>query len=72
MVFLTVVKSNYATIAQIMMDLDIDVEMILNLDGGGSTTLHTRDENGELKQFMCETGSAEREVADAVAIVIKK
>ncbi len=71
MVLMTVEGANYAVVAQILMDMDIDVDTILNLDGGGSTTLHTKDEDGLLTQYMCETG-VERQVADAVAIVIKK
>jgi exopolysaccharide biosynthesis protein len=53
------------------MDMELDVETILNLDGGGSTTLHTLTEEGKLQQYICET-PIEREVADAIAIVKKK
>lgn len=68
---LTVPSANYAVIAQIFMDLDLDITEVLNLDGGGSTTLHTLSENGTLQRFLCET-PLEREVADAIAIVKKK
>ena len=71
LVMLTISGANYAVVVQAFMDMGLDMECILNLDGGGSTTLHTLDENGKLKQFICET-PIEREVADAIAIVKKK
>lgn len=71
LVILTIPSANYAVVTQAFMDLELDVINILNLDGGGSTTLHTRDENGKLQRFLCET-PLEREVADAIAIVKKK
>jgi len=64
-------SANYAFVAQIYMDMDLDVDCILNLDGGGSTTLHAQDEYGKLTRLVCET-PIEREVADAIAIVKKK
>ena len=71
LIILTMPSANYAFVTQIYMDMDLDVECILNLDGGGSTTLHSLDENGQLKQYLCET-PVERQVADAIAIVKKK
>ncbi len=70
LVIMTLPGANYAVAVQAFMDLNIDVTAVLNLDGGGSTTLHAQDENGALKLFLCET-PLEREVADAIAIVIK-
>lgn len=70
LIILTVPSANYAFVTQIFMDMDLDVDCVLNLDGGGSTTLHTLDENGKLTQHICET-PIEREVADAIAIVKK-
>ena len=70
LIILTVPSANYAFVTQIFMDMDLDIDCVLNLDGGGSTTLHSLDENGSLKQFICET-PIEREVADAIAIVKK-
>ena len=71
LIILTVSGANYAFVSQIFMDMDMDVENILNLDGGGSTTLHTLDDEGKLARFICET-PLERAVADAIAIVKKK
>lgn len=71
LVILTIPSANYAVVVQAFMDLDLDVKDVLNLDGGGSTTLHTLNESGALKQFLCET-PLEREVADSIAIVKKK
>lgn len=70
LVIMTLPGANYAVAVQAFMDLNIDVTTVLNLDGGGSTTLHAQDENGALKLLLCET-PLEREVADAIAIVIK-
>jgi len=71
LIILTMPSANYAFVAQIYMDMDLDVDCILNLDGGGSTTLHAQDEYGKLTRLVCET-PIEREVADAIAIVKKK
>lgn len=71
MILLSIPSANYAVAVQVFMDMDLDVDMILNLDGGGSTTLHTLNEEGNLVRFVCET-PIEREVADAIAIVKKK
>ena len=71
LIILTMPSANYAFATQVFMDMDLDVECILNLDGGGSTTMHSLNENGDLTQMICET-PIEREVADAIAIVKKK
>ena len=71
LIILTMPSANYAFVAQIFMDMEVDIDCVLNLDGGGSTTLHSLDENGDLTQYICET-PIEREVADAIAIVKKK
>jgi len=71
LIILTVPSANYAFVTQILMDMDVDIDCVLNLDGGGSTTLHSLNENGVLTQLLCET-PIEREVADAIAIVKKK
>ena len=71
LIILTMPSANYAFIAQIFMDMNVDIDCVLNLDGGGSTTLHSFDENGEFKRLLSES-ALEREVADAIAIVKKK
>lgn len=71
LIILTIPSANYAFITQVLMDMDVDVDTVLNLDGGGSTTLHSLNDSGVLTQLLCET-PIEREVADAIAIVKKK
>ena len=71
LVILTISSANYAFITQVLMDMNLDVDCVLNLDGGGSTTLHSLNDSGVLTQYICET-PIEREVADAIAIVKKK
>ena len=71
MILLCMPNANYAVVVQTLMDMDLDIDKILNLDGGGSTTLHTLTEDGKLDRFVCET-PIEREVADSIAIVKKK
>lgn len=72
LVMLTARQANYAMAVQAFMDLDMDIVTVLNLDGGGSTTLHIADENGDLHQYLCGNGKKERPVADALAIVLCK
>ena len=71
LIILTIPSANYAFVTQIFMDMDVDIDCVLNLDGGGSTTLHSLNDSGVLTQLLCET-PIEREVADAIAIVKKK
>ena len=54
------------------MDLDMDIHTVLNLDGGGSTTLHTVNQKGELERRVCGNGALERPVADTIAFVVGK
>ena len=70
MVLLCAEGANYAMVVQAFMDLDMDMDTVLNLDGGGSTTLHTQNSSGDLECKICGNGSKERPVADSVAIVI--
>jgi exopolysaccharide biosynthesis protein len=71
LVILTISGANYAVVTQAFMDMGLEMDCVLNLDGGGSTTLHARTEEGKLEQYICET-PVERAVADAIAIVKKK
>lgn len=63
---------NYAALVQVFMDLDMDIHTVLNLDGGGSTTLHTVNQKGELERRVCGNGALERPIADTIAIVVGK
>ena len=68
-VIVTMDKINYATLVQVFMDLDMDIKTVLNLDGGGSTTLYARDASGALKQYACGESPLERPIMDTIAFV---
>lgn len=65
-----------ADVAQVFMDLDVDVTNILNLDGGGSTTMVFENSNNEIVRGSVQYGTTdnkvERPVSDIVAIVLNK
>lgn len=63
---------NYAALVQVFMDLDMDIHTVLNLDGGGSTTLYALDKKGKLKQEVCGESPMERPIMDTIAIVTGK
>lgn len=65
-------EANYGALVQVFMDLDMDITTVLNLDGGGSSTLHALDEKGQLKRITCGQGALERPVMDTIAIVAGK
>ena len=62
--------TNAADTARIMMDLDLDVRDILNLDGGGSTTVVVA-ENGKnvIKNRPSDSGG-ERSVQSVLLITV--
>ena len=62
--------ATYSDMAQIFMDLDIDITNAINLDGGGSTTMVAEDENGNMKlESPLLSGSKERALGNILAIV---
>ena len=63
-------NGNYASILQVFMDLDMDIHTILNLDGGGSTTLYAKNDRGRLQRYLSGEGALERPVLDCLAIVM--
>lgn len=63
---------NYAALVQVFMDLDMDIHTVLNLDGGGSTTLYALNKKGKLKQEVCGESPVERPIMDTIAIVAGK
>lgn len=71
-VIVTMDNINYAALVQVFMDLDMDIHTVLNLDGGGSTTLYARDKNGNLKQYACGESPLERPIMDTIAFVAGK
>ena len=52
-------------------DLNMGVKTILNMDGGGSTALYTKDSNWQTSYDICGEGWFPRKIADAIAIVAK-
>ena len=56
-------------VAQIFMDLDIDVTNAINLDGGGSTTMIAENSSGELSGIPLYSGTKERSITNIMAIV---
>lgn len=68
-VIVTMGDANYAVLVQVFMDLDMDIHTVLNLDGGGSTTLHAIDKRGKLKRLVCGEGALERPIMDTIAFV---
>lgn len=71
-VIVTIDNINFATLVQVFMDLDMDIRTVLNLDGGGSTTLYAQDKNGKLKRYACGESPMERPIADTIAFVVGK
>lgn len=72
LVIVQISDANYGAMVQVFMDLDMDITTVLNLDGGGSTTLHAVDDKGKLKRIFCGNGALERPIADAIAFVVDK
>ena len=69
--------ANYADVAQVFMDLDIDITNVLMLDGGGSSNMIIKNSDGELElktHIYSNGGTAttygtERKVSSIAAIV---
>ena len=69
--------ANYADVAQVFMDLDIDITDVLMLDGGGSSNMIIKNSSGELELKThiyssggtADTYGTERKVSSIIAIV---
>ena len=62
--------ATYASMSQIFMDLDMDITDMLNLDGGGSSTMIADNEKGAVKlESPLLSGSSERALGNILAIV---
>ncbi len=59
----------YEMVIRAFTDLNMGVKTILNMDGGGSTTLYTTDSNWQISYDICGDGLFPRKIADAIAIV---
>ena len=67
------VGATYADLLQVFLDLDVSIRSVLNLDGGHSTILMGKEENGEMKILNSpSSGLAElRPVADILTLIKK-
>lgn len=62
--------ATYSDVAQIFMDLDIDITQAINLDGGGSTTMVVEGTSGKpALESPLLSGSSERKLGNILAIV---
>ncbi len=61
----------YADKVQFAMDLDLDCVNIFNLDGGGSTVMVRRDDQGQFVVKNSPCSDPQRPVADAIFLVKK-
>lgn len=71
LIILCLETCNYDMAVRAFTDLNMGVKTILNLDGGGSTTLYTGDVRWQIAHDICGDGLFPRKIADAIAIVIK-
>ena len=65
------IASAFADMVKPLIDLGMDVKDMINLDGGGSTTLYVMNESGKL-ELIYQGEIPERKVIDAIAFVKKK
>lgn len=61
--------ADYNDIVRIFTELDIGTTDILNLDGGGSTTLMVEDTNGRPVMVNTPSDKPDRRVADTLAVI---
>ena len=71
LVLVAVADATYSDVNQIFVDLDMDIVTVLNLDGGGSTAMYVPGAFYPKALILGDDGLLPREVADAVAIVVK-
>lgn len=69
LIILCLETCNYDMAVRAFTDLNMGVKTILNLDGGGSTTLYTGDVRWQTGYDICGDGWWPRDIADAIAIV---
>ena len=69
MILLCMEKCSYDMAVRAFQDLNLGVKTILNLDGGGSTTMYTSDTTWVSRYDICGDGWWPRDIADAIAIV---
>lgn len=71
LVMVCVEDATYNDVCQIFVDMNMDVVTVLNLDGGGSTTMCIPGAFYPKTLIQGDDGLFAREVADAIAIVAK-
>ena len=71
LVMVCVEDATYNDVCQIFVDMNMDIVTVLNLDGGGSTTMCIPGAYYPKTLIQGDDGLFAREVADAVAIVVK-
>ncbi len=71
LVLVAVADATYSDVNQIFVDLNMDIVTVLNLDGGGSTAMYVPGAFYPKALILGDDGLLPREVADAVAIVVK-
>ena len=69
LIILCIETCTYEMAVRAFEDLNMGVTTILNMDGGGSTTLYTTDSSWVSRYDICGDGWWPREIADAIAIV---
>lgn len=69
LIILCLETCTYEMAVRAFTDLNMGVKTILNLDGGGSTTLYTGDVRWQIGYDICGDGLFPRDIADAIAIV---
>lgn len=72
LVMVAVADATYSDVCHIFVDMGLDIVTVLNLDGGGSTAMYVPGAYYPKALILGDDGFFPREVADAVAIVVKK
>ena len=72
LVMVAVADATYSDVCHIFVDMGLDIVTVLNLDGGGSTAMYVPGAYYPKALILGDDGFFPREVADAVAIVVKQ
>ena len=71
LVIICVEDALYNEVNTIFVDLDMDIQTVLNLDGGGSTAMYVAGTYWPKAKILGDSSWIKREVPDAIAIVEK-
>ncbi len=68
------VGATYADLLQVFLDLDAEVQTVLNLDGGHSTILMGKQENGQMAILNSPSSGLDalRPIADVLTLVTEE